>query len=143
MKFINTVWGALIFVLMFLACSYPDVSPRYYEKAYPNRDSDVVQTFYGKSSYYGKKFHGRKTANGEVFDMYKMTAAHKTLPFGTICRVTNRSNGKQVTVRINDRGPFVAGRILDLSYAAALQIDGVRAGVMDVKVEVLEMGDGK
>jgi len=97
---------------------------------------------YGKASYYGygDEFHGRKTANGEIFDRNALTAAHPTLPFGTLCRVTNRSNGKSVVVRINDRGPFKGGRIIDLSYAAAKEIGAVRAGVVDVKVEVLKTG---
>ena len=97
---------------------------------------------YGKASFYGygDEFHGRKTANGETFDRNAITAAHPTLPFGTFCRVTNLSNGKSVVVRINDRGPFKGGRIMDLSYAAAKQIDSVQAGVVEVKVEVLKIG---
>jgi rare lipoprotein A len=100
---------------------------------------------YGKASYYGygDEFHGRKTSSGEVFDRNDFTAAHNTLPFGTVCRVTNLANGKNVTVRINDRGPFKPGRIIDLSYAAAKQIGAVQAGVVDVKVEVLKMGSIK
>ncbi len=89
-------------------------------------------------SYYGKKFHGRQTANGEVFDMNKFTCAHKTLPFGTILRVTNEDNGKSVVVRVNDRGPFVKGRQLDLSYAAAKEIDLIPAGVKKLKIEVIQ-----
>jgi rare lipoprotein A len=97
---------------------------------------------YGKASFYGygDEFHGRKTANGEIFDRNAVTAAHPTLPFGTFCRVTNLSNGKSVVVRINDRGPFKGGRIIDLSYGAAKRIDSVRTGVVDVKVEVLKIG---
>jgi len=93
--------------------------------------------FYGKASFYGPQFHGKKTASGEVFNMYDLTAAHKTLPFGTRCRVTNLKNGKTVVVRINDRGPFVPGRILDLSYGAARALDAIADGVIEVKVEVL------
>jgi rare lipoprotein A len=100
---------------------------------------------YGKASFYGygDEFHGRKTASGEIFDRNKLTAAHPTLPFGTLCRVTSLSNGKSVVVRINDRGPLKGGRIIDLSYAAAKQIGSVRAGVVDVKVEVLRKGSEK
>ncbi len=94
--------------------------------------------FYGKASYYGPKFHGKKTASGEVFNMYALTAAHKTLPFGTRCRVTNLANGKSVIVRINDRGPFVAGRIMDLSYGAAKALDALQDGIIEVKIEVIE-----
>lgn len=95
---------------------------------------------YGKASYYGKKFHGRRTASGEVYNQYELTAAHRTLPFGTVCRVTNLSNGKSVRVRINDRGPFVKGRIIDLSYRASQVLEGLRAGVFEVKLEILEYG---
>lgn len=89
----------------------------------------------GGASYYSDSFNGRKTANGELYNSSKFTAAHKTLPFGTIVTVTNIANGKSVTVRINDRGPFVAGRIIDLSRAAAKQIDMVNAGVVKVKIQ--------
>jgi rare lipoprotein A len=88
----------------------------------------------GVASYYAHKYHGRKTASGERFDMNDMTAAHKTLPFGTRVRVTNVSNGKSVTVRINDRGPFVKGRVIDLSLAAAKKLDMVNAGVAQVRL---------
>ncbi|MBX9891114.1 MAG: septal ring lytic transglycosylase RlpA family protein [Chitinophagaceae bacterium] len=88
----------------------------------------------GKASYYGNEYDGRKTANGEVFRQSKLTAAHKKLPFGTQVRVTNLSNGKTVDVRINDRGPFVAGRIIDLSRSAAEEIGMVRQGVAKVKI---------
>ncbi|RKX71460.1 hypothetical protein DRP53_01395 [candidate division WOR-3 bacterium] len=92
---------------------------------------------YGKASWYGKEFHGKRTASGEIFNMYAFTAAHRTLPFGTKVRVTNLANGKSVVVKINDRGPFVRGRIIDLSYAAAKKIGLVRMGVAKVKIEVL------
>ena len=98
---------------------------------------DPIDVQYGKASYYGDKFHGRPTASGELYDRNKLTAAHRTLPFGTRCRVTNLVNGKSVIVRVNDRGPHVEGRVIDLSYKAAEQIGLVRAGIVDVKVEVL------
>jgi rare lipoprotein A len=88
----------------------------------------------GLASWYGKKFHGRRTASGEVYDMYAMTAAHKTLPIPSYARVRNPANGAEVLVRINDRGPFVAGRIVDLSYTAALKL-GVLRGVVTVELE--------
>ena len=94
----------------------------------------------GKASWYGPGLNGNKTASGEVFDMYGMTAAHKKLPFGSIVVVTNLDNQKSVIVRINDRGPFIAGRVIDLSYGAAYLIDMVRAGVVPVKVEVIRLG---
>lgn len=92
----------------------------------------------GRSSYYGKKFHGRKTANGEIFNMYKLTAAHRVLPLGTVAKVTNLSNGRWVVVKVNDRGPFIEGRILDLSYAAALELEMVEAGTAEVMIEIVK-----
>lgn len=89
----------------------------------------------GKASFYADKFIGRKTANGETFRNSKLTAAHKTLPFGTKVKVTNKNNGKSVKVRINDRGPFVAGRIIDLSKKAAKKIDLYKAGVAEVEIK--------
>lgn len=94
-------------------------------------------TSQGVASYYGKEFHGRKTANGERFDMNAMTAAHRSLPFGTVVRVTNLKNGRSVKVRINDRGPFVAGRDIDLSRAAAKAIDLLSVG--PVRIEILHL----
>ena len=90
------------------------------------------------ASYYAKKFHHRKTASGERFDNYAMTAAHKTLPFGSKVKVTNSNNGKSVTVRINDRGPFVKGRIIDLSRAAFSQIADLDRGVVKVEIKVVQ-----
>jgi rare lipoprotein A len=91
----------------------------------------------GIASWYGGKFHGRRTASGEVYDMYELTAAHRTLPFGTVVRVTHLANRRSVEVRITDRGPFVKGRIIDLSYAAAKRLDMVREGVARVKLVVV------
>ena len=92
----------------------------------------------GGASYYAEPYHGRKTANGETFDTYQaMTAAHRTLPFNTVVRVHNEANGRDVVVRINDRGPFIDGRVIDLSLRAAREIDMVRAGVVPVKLTIL------
>jgi len=92
----------------------------------------------GYASYYADKFHGRTTACGEIYDRNKYTAAHRTLPCGTIVKVVNLENGKSVVVRINDRGPFVRGRIIDLSYAAAKKIGMIRKGVVKVRIEVVK-----
>lgn len=92
----------------------------------------------GYASWYGWKFHGRKTASGEIFDMGKLTAAHPTLPFGTILRVTNTANNESVEVKINDRGPFVEGRIIDLSKAAADAIGMSGSGVAWVRLELMK-----
>jgi len=93
---------------------------------------------YGVASWYGKKFHGNPTASGEIYDMYQLTAAHKTFPLGTYAMVTNVENNRSVEVKINDRGPFVKGRIIDLSYAAARSIDMVEKGTARVRVVVLK-----
>lgn len=113
----NYILGFIFFFLIpFYACS-PKVTQK------------------GRASFYADKFNGRKTASGETFRNGKLTAAHKTLPFGTKVKVTNQSNGKSVKVRINDRGPFVAGRIIDLSKKAAKKIDLDKAGVTEVVIK--------
>ena len=94
----------------------------------------------GVASWYGPNFNGRRTASGEVFDMYELTAAHRSLPFGTLVRVTRLDNGASVVVRINDRGPFKKDRIIDLSYAAALKIGLVASGTALVRLEVVSWG---
>ena len=91
----------------------------------------------GIASWYGEPYHGRRTASGEVYDMHRMTAAHKTLPFGTVVKVNRRDTGADVKVRINDRGPFIEGRIIDLSYAAAKKIGLDRDGVAPVKIKIV------
>ena len=101
------------------------------------------KVFRGISSYYGPKFHGKLTANGEIFDMYGVTAAHKKLPFNTYVRVTNENNNKNLLIRINDRGPYVGDRILDCSYGAAKKLGFVNDGTAPVKIEVVEWGDGE
>jgi len=102
-------------------------------------EQKAPQTFLGKASYYAEEFHGRKTASGEIYDMSKFTAAHRTLPFGTICRVTNLKTNKSILVRINDRGPFVPDRIIDLSKSAAQALGGINQGIIEVKIEILEI----
>ncbi len=104
---------------------YPHPSPEFYEV--------------GIASWYGPKFHGRMTANGELYDMYSFTAAHRTLPFGTVVKVVDLSTGKSVVVRINDRGPFIPGRIIDLSYAAASELGIVGRGTAEVGLIILEI----
>jgi len=101
-----------------------------------------VQSFKqrGMASWYGKKFHGQKTASGELYDMYKMTAAHPTLPIPSYVRVTRVANGKSVIVRVNDRGPFHAGRVMDLSYVAAYKLGYIQAGAAEVTIEAIVPG---
>ena len=139
----------LTLTLMLLACSHSNnIRNRIQDDTITRNDlrkdrntiertEPAKETIFGLASYYGTDFHGKKTANGEVYDMYGLTAAHKTLPFNTICRVTNLENGKSVDVRINDRGPFIAGRDLDLSHGAAEAIDALLSGVIKVKIEIL------
>ena len=94
----------------------------------------------GVASWYGKRYHGQKTSSGEVYDMYQMTAAHPTLPIPSYARVTNIKNGKSVVVRINDRGPFRSGRVIDLSYVAAYKLGYIQAGEATVEVESIVPG---
>jgi rare lipoprotein A len=129
-------------ILMAVGCAS---SPRYTSTVPVRGDTPPLsakRVQEGVASYYAGDFHGRKTANGEVYDMHAMTAAHQALPFNSRVMVTNLDNGKRVVVRINDRGPFVKERIIDLSYGAAKKIGMIGPGTARVKLEVLEMGDG-
>lgn len=132
----------------------PDAEPRIevIRNGGPNKPYEVLGRSYvpitqdrsfrerGLASWYGRQFHGRRTANGEVYDMYAMTAAHPTLPLPSYARIRNPANGREVIVRVNDRGPFHAGRIVDLSYTAALKLDLLR-GVAPVELERLTFDD--
>ncbi len=91
----------------------------------------------GIASWYGRRFMGKKTASGEIFDPEKMTAAHRRLPMGTIVKVTNLKNGRETVVRINDRGPYIPGSIIDLSRAAARQMDMIKRGLAPVRMEII------
>ena len=108
-----------------------------------NPSGKILLTLEGVASYYADEFHGKQTSNGEIYDMNDLTAAHRTFPFGTKVRITNLENGKTVNVRVNDRGPFHEGRIIDLSLGAAKELDLVKTGTARVRIEVLEWGDGK
>lgn len=116
-------------------------NPRFYEVAgdryYVSHSADGYRER-GVASWYGRKFHGRRTSSGEPYDMHAMTAAHKTLPLPTWVRVTHLSNGRSIVVRVNDRGPFVDNRLIDLSYAAARELGIVDAGTGLVEVEALD-----
>jgi rare lipoprotein A len=109
-------------------------------KRYYVMDSSGGYVKKGIASWYGKKFHGRRTSSGETYDMYRMTAAHKSLPLPTYARVTNLKNGRSVVVKINDRGPFHDNRLIDLSYAAAEKLDIVSKGTGFVEVRALDPG---
>lgn len=112
------------------------------------RKFEVLETaegydFIGEASWYGSKFHGRLTASGERYDMYKLTAAHPTLPLPTFARVTNLENGRRTILRINDRGPFHGGRFIDISYAAAVKLGMVEKGTARVRVTAVSVNDGE
>ena len=96
------------------------------------------KVFFGKASWYGHPFHGRLTANGEVYDMHLYTAAHKKLKLGTYVEVTNLENGKRLVVKVNDRGPYIPGRHLDLSFAAAKRLGFVSKGVIKIRYQILK-----
>jgi rare lipoprotein A (peptidoglycan hydrolase) len=132
-------------LLVLMACSTTGSVRRELDKPSVRRQYDTrarsENVIYGEASFYGAEFQGKKTASGEVFDMNGLTAAHLELPFGTLCRVTNLTNQKEVIVRVNDRGPFVKNRVMDLSYGAAKELDAVASGVIEVKIEVLSYGD--
>jgi rare lipoprotein A len=121
-------WGGLVLVVVLQACSLTR----------PVTPPVVGGRQEGIASWYGPGFHGRRTANGEVYDQYELTAAHQTLPLGSRIMVTSLTNGRAVEVRVNDRGPFVGGRVVDLSYAAASVIGMIGPGVMPVRLEVLD-----
>lgn len=121
----------VLVITLFTLATLPSNAQSRFNKE--NRPVQISQPT-GKASYYGKKWNGRKTASGEVFNTDSLTCAHKTLPFGTMLKVTNQKNGKSVIVRVTDRGPYIEGRIIDLSLAAATQIDMVHSGVAPVEI---------
>jgi rare lipoprotein A len=129
---------ALFLAIVCVACTS---SPRFVIKEKAEEATvDAAYVQEGVASYYADEFHGRTTSNGETFDMNELTAAHQTLPFGTIVKVINKQNGRSVTVRINDRGPFLKDRIIDLSRAAAEKIGMIGPGTAEVRLEILQLG---
>lgn len=105
------------------------------------KNFSVLDTVIGIASYYAQPFNSRLTANGEIYDMYGLTAAHPTYPFDTIIRVTNLTNGKKTIIRINDRMPYNPTRIIDLSFGTAIKLDMLRDGIVKVKLEILRWGN--
>lgn len=116
--------GACALLSLLAGCASHDIDPRGYDKT-------------GIASYYGARHHGKRTASGEPFNQHALTAAHRSLPFGTRVRVTNLSNDKSVVVRINDRGPHTGGRLIDLSRQAAQELDMLRSGTAKVRIQGL------
>ena len=143
----NLRFAAFFLLVLLISCSspkQPEPKLKGWERPYvvggkkytPQRTSEGFHQV-GWASWYGRHFHGRRTSNGEVYNMHKFTAAHKTLPMGTHVRVRRLDNGREVVVRINDRGPFKKGRVIDLSYAAAKQLDMFKKGLVKVRLEAL------
>ena len=137
----------LVIFLFTISCT---VSPRYGVNNQVNNKKNTKNNrvksngvLRGVSSWYGPNFHGKLTANGEVYDMYGVTAAHKTLTLNTVVRVTNLDNGKSLILRINDRGPYVDGRILDCSFGAAKKLGFHEQGTANVEIKIIEEGDGE
>ena len=138
----------LIFLAFILACGSSTAYGDYVDTTGWSRKQiesikNHPKTQIGIASYYGKKFHKKRTANGKIFNMYKVSAAHKSYPLGTKVRVTNLKNGKSIKLVINDRGPFIKGRIIDLSYKAAKKLDFVNQGTVKVRIDVIRLGDNK
>jgi rare lipoprotein A len=140
MKTILTALTALFLSLGVATASDPVSDSRSAEskKSTSQNAKKAKKTMVGEASWYGKAFHGRTTASGEEYDMFQLTAAHKSLPLGTYVKVTNLRNGKWAVLKVNDRGPYVGNRILDVSYGAAQALNFRGRGVEKVKIEVIE-----
>ncbi len=121
----------------------PPVSSTRSAPTTPSSNGRALLTLEGLASFYADDFHGRKTSNGETYDMHGLTAAHRNFPFGTRIKVTNLANGRTTLVRVNDRGPFHIDRIIDLSLGAARELGFEKEGTAKVKLEVIEWGEGK
>jgi len=131
----------MLIILSLVSCASNNKvakSDKIYIQKQPSSIGDIQ---YGVSSYYADKFHGRRTANGEIYDMYGISGAHQTLPLNSIVKVTNLENNRALTMKINDRGPFVNDRIFDCSYGAAVKLEFISKGTAIVKVEVIEIGN--
>jgi len=144
---INTKFSSLILIISALFLFGCSSSTRFgkedseSKEKYDDENFAILETVDGVASYYSEEFHGRKTANGETYDMYGLTAAHKTYPFNTEVRITNISNGKSVVLRINDRMPGYKGRLIDVSFQAARELGMIITGTVNVKIEVLNWGE--
>jgi rare lipoprotein A (peptidoglycan hydrolase) len=147
-----SIWNLLFGICFLIFLSSCASSPRFTKdrfaepKVNPSRPAAAstggkATSYTGIASYYAHDFHGKKTANGEAFDMHALTAAHRSFPFNTKVRVTNTENGKSCIVRVNDRGPFKLERIMDLSMGAAEALDMMKSGTATVTLEVLEWGE--
>jgi rare lipoprotein A len=137
---LKQLWFVLVCTFSLCSCTpiqsntYCEISGKGTTTHSPNNKNYTEK---GVASWYGKRFHHKRTSSGERYNMYSMTAAHKTLPLSTLVRVTNLKNDRQVIVRVNDRGPYTDNRVIDLSYAAAKKLKMVAAGTTNVKIETL------
>lgn len=134
----NKIIILILSAILFTSCSTAVKFTSANTTKYDDKNTETVTVMYGKASYYGTEYEGKSTANGDTFSNREYTAAHKSLPFGSMVRVTNIANNKSVIVKINDRGPYAPGRVIDLSRKAAEELDMIRAGVIDVKIELLK-----
>jgi rare lipoprotein A (peptidoglycan hydrolase) len=137
---------AFFVFFLFLGCSGVDSRQGYERSAHTRHQTQKANevrgnSFRGEISFYGPRFHGRKTANGETYDQNALTCAHKTLPFHTLVEVTNLQNQKKVTLRVNDRGPYSGNRVLDVSVAAAKQLDMIQSGVTQAHIRIVRLGE--
>lgn len=147
----------ILFIILFLTCGsfYSQQTPFIFKETEigckfdttKNNVLDVIKStiiyLNTKCSYYAHFFHGRKTASGSRYNMHDLTCAHKTLPFGTLLRVTNLLNNMSVIVMVTDRGPYIAGRMIDISYGAAKKINMTKKGIANCKVEVIKLGENR
>jgi rare lipoprotein A len=148
---VRSLLGPLVLSAALDACSSTPPSPSPRSAARPQERFDPTQYYEkravvvgrGRASYYADSFSGRRTANGEFYDPNAYTAAHRTLPFGSILRVTREKTGDWVLVRVNDRGPYSGGRVIDLSKQAAKRLSMLKDGVVKVRLEILELGEGR
>ena len=136
---ITNTYVLIIFSL--ISCASSTKIPKSDSIIEQKQPTSVGDIQYGVSSYYADKFHGKRTANGEIYDMYGISGAHQTLPLNSIVKITNLENNRVLTMKINDRGPFIKDRIFDCSYGAAVKLEFISKGTAIVKVEVIEIGN--
>jgi rare lipoprotein A len=137
-RFLKLFAVMIISAAMWGCSTQPKVSPNAAGQLPPDNRGSVPYTETGKASFYGDKHQSKKTASGEIYDQHLLTAAHRSIAFGTKVKVTNTENGRDVVVKINDRGPYAKGRVIDLSRAAFDAIASRSSGVVEVKIEVIE-----
>lgn len=128
---------AVLILALSAASGCTGSAPRFATKSEAGAPSTEPLVLEGTASYYADEFHGRQTSNGETYDMHALTAAHRTLPFNTLLKVTNLGNGRSIVVRVNDRGPFKEGRIVDLSYEAARRLEMIGPGTALVRLQIV------